>query len=91
MINSGNSDAIRMISKLVRDFQTQTLPKPQNKDIASNSHNMPSIRGYYQVINPQTTPLNLPYLTARLIWTENDTLYTQYPAHFGEINKCFSE
>lgn len=86
MLNSGNSDAIYKLSKLIRDFQIQKLQTPK---IISNKieGNVFSYSGYFQPINLQSTPLNLPNLTARRIWTGNDTLYTQYLAYMGEVNK----
>lgn len=87
LINSGNAGAIRKLAKLVIDFQTQSLPQPEKSTAASTSRIPLSINGYYQPINPATDPLKLPTLTARKVWAEGDTLYTQYPAYFGNIEK----
>lgn len=87
LINSGKAEAIRKISKLVRDFQTQNLPLPEKPATASFSGVFRSINGYYQPVNFGTGPLKVPPLTARRVWTEGDTLYTQYPAHMGATEK----
>lgn len=87
LINSGNVEAIRKIARLIRDFQTRNLPLPERRAILPASRISPPINAYYHPINPGTDPLNLPSLTARRVWTEGDTLYTQYPAHLGPTEK----
>lgn len=88
-INSDKSEAIRKISRLIRDYQTRQLPK-SGKTISSlkSGDDAMSLNGYYQAINPRNSLLfYLPPLMAELIWTEGDTLYSQLPAHFGKIMK----
>lgn len=90
LINSGNADAIRRISALIRDFQTQNLPQKNLHTAAAHSGKARMINGYYQPVNPGTTPIPLPPITARRFWQEGDTLYTQYPAHLGTTEKYIS-
>ncbi|MFD3003592.1 serine hydrolase domain-containing protein [Pontibacter toksunensis] len=87
LINSGNPNASRKISTLIRDFQTQHLSLPKKLVAVPSLKALRFINGYYQPINPSTGPIKLPTLTARRVWTENDTLYSQFPAHIGDIEK----
>lgn len=87
LINSGNAYAIRKLSRLVRDFQTQNLPQPEKPTLVSTYRNSRSVNGYYQPINSGSDIINLPPLTASRVWTEDDTLYLQEPAFIGETEK----
>ncbi len=88
-INAGKPEAIRKISTLIRDFQTHHLPKPRKTIPALKSgESVQAVNGYYQTINPRNSlPLYLPPLMAERIWTKGDTVYSQLPAHVGEIVK----
>lgn len=88
-INADNTEAIRKIQSLIREYQIRNLPKP-GKTISSlkSGNSAYSLNGYYQAINPiKQLPFYLPPLMAERIWSEGDTVYNQIPAHFGQIVK----
>ena len=88
MINSGNANAIWKLAALIRDFQTHSLPIPAIPTTALAASASRSINGYYQLINPANEMgFELPPLAATKIWTEGDTLYTQFPAFLGETSQ----
>lgn len=88
-INTGNTEAIRKISSLIREYQTHQLTKIERKISFLKSKNiLHPLNGYYQQINPiKNVPYYLPPLLVERIWSEGDTLYNQIPAHFGKIVK----
>jgi hypothetical protein len=88
-INADNTEAIRKISSLIRDYQTHQLPN-HGKNVPSliSGNSAYSLNGYYQAINPiKQLPFHLPPLLAERIWSEGDTIYNQIPAYVGEIVK----
>lgn len=88
-INSDNTEAIRKIGSLIREYQTAPLPRTKNRiDSLKTGSGTFSLDGYYQAINPiKHLPFHFPSLLAERIWSEGDTIYNQIPAHFGKTVK----
>ncbi len=87
-INSGNRQAINNIADLIRNYQTKDLPKPEPTDISTKSAVVFPEGGFYQQINPRNDlPIKLPTLSAEQFWKDGNTLYNQYPAFIGKIDK----
>lgn len=87
--NSDNTAAIRQISRLIRDYQTQQLPLPEKSipTLKAGAVTHPE-DGYYVAINPvKQLPFYLPPVLVERIWSEGDTVYNQIPAHVGQIVK----
>ncbi|MBC5991467.1 serine hydrolase domain-containing protein [Pontibacter cellulosilyticus] len=88
--NSDNTAAIRKIGTLIREYQTSQLPRPVAAvpTISKSGVIIKPVTGYYEQVNPvKQLPFKLPSLLPERIWSERDTIYNQFPAHFGQIVK----
>jgi len=92
MINSGNQDAFKRISKLIRGFQLKGVPR--NKIYYKTPEKSTDLSGYYISINPRVEFL---YFLERILniqefYHKGDTLFrkvvlTGHVEHYLPINK----
>lgn len=88
LINSRTPAAIFRIGDLIRSFQTQNFKTPTEQLSADSGINIPdSLDGYYKLISPISTPIDFPNFKMVKVWSQGDTLYRQYPAHLGKVDK----
>ena len=86
-INSDNGTALRQITSLIRDFQTQFLEAPIPEPLPVEA-SVPVPGGYYEIINPRVnSPMDALSLDAVRLWNEGDTLCFQWPPLLGDVER----